>query len=163
MNSKFSDEELNHFLKAAGIDSPPITTSGKPLSIQDEALEKLLDKMMGGSSIKNESSNTYPCNERSTAILTGPIKKRRRMPWTTVWLSIAVLGAFFLGSVFGFYWGHTPRTLPASHTYDKIENQLERLRQDLQNMQQSLLLPHLVPDSHQEIIQPLNFSPLTIR
>src|SRR6185436_4321146 len=107
MESNLSEEELDRFLKEAGI---VIGEQEYARSLEKEdRLEKLVDEIMGST---HTASPVFQAESTlvSSPLIATPLKPRRsHFPLLPLFVSMAFLGGILLGTGFGFYWGKTQR------------------------------------------------------
>ena len=144
-----SEDEIDALLQASGLlAEEPIET---PQLAKEESLEKLLEEIMSTAPMAPSASALS--GERVTLFpITQDKPKRLRFPLVPIWLSIAVLGTFFLGGVLGFYWGMTQQTDPAAPTLETINTQLTQLIEEVHKLSECMAPPTVPPS---EIIEPL--------
>lgn len=142
MEADISEDEIDALLKEAGFGAAPLTIPTE----KEESLEKLLEEIMStaspatpASALSDDRIALFPLQQDKP--------KRIRFPLVPIWLIMAVLGAFFVGGMLGFYWGKTEN--PALKS---IETQLSSLSEEVHKLSQWVDPP---PPPPEEIIEPL--------
>lgn len=135
---EFSEEQLDTLLKEVGI----FSTNTKETEIQEESLEKMLDEIMRAPQPAPSSAPPpppFPFEEKKL--------KKTKMP---LLLSLALLGGFFFGTLFGYYWGKTQKVEFQEKPYEEIQGQLSTLMSDVKEILEKIHTPLSA-----EIIEPL--------
>jgi len=147
MDSEISEEELDTFLKEAGILNNPIEIQTK----KAEPLDNLIEEIM----CSIQASNSPPIStvgEKITSVFLEKEKqKRTKFPLSPLFISIAFLGGIFLGSIFGFYWGKTQRVEMPERSFEDIEAKVTLLVNQIQEISNKIV-PVSLPE---EIIEPM--------
>lgn len=101
-------------------DTLPLTSDR--IAKESRAVEELIDEIMQP---LNLSSETNSCLQSRSPILHSEQKsKRKKLSIGPLWISIGFLASFFLGSIFGFFWGKTEKKEEASLHREEIGKNL---------------------------------------
>jgi hypothetical protein len=143
MDSDISEEELDTFLKEAGIFTEP--TDPAPPIEKEESLGRLIEEIIA-------STQDPPPAEKFDE--PPPFLAEKENPpfsLLPLLLCITFLGGVFLGALFGLYWGSTQRVDPTPPTYEEIDAKITRLADQIQEIYNAIASP--IPP--EEVIEPL--------
>lgn len=149
MDSDISEEELDTFLKEAGI-----LTKREEISHQienEESLEKLLEEIIGSVQTTPSPVPSLSEDKISPILFEKEKSKRSKFPLLPLFLSIVFLGGVFLGTIFGFYWGKTQRVDSPAISFEELDAKITGLLNQIQEIYDKIT-PITPPG---EVIEPL--------
>jgi hypothetical protein len=126
-----SEEEIDRLLDEVG-------APAKGVKVEETSLENLLGQLIDSPPV----SFSLPKKE---------VLKRKRASLLPLALSLAVLGGFLGGSIFGFYWGKTQRVDPSTSSFEEMNAKLSLLITQIREMHDKLI-PTLPA---QQLIEPI--------
>jgi len=150
MDAKISEKELDIFLEEAQISSQTEQNLQKE---KGESLEKLLEDIMG--SAKEESPPPSEEIQEKNYRLFNQIDKPKRKTFS-LWpllLSIAFFGGCFLGTIFGFSWGHSKKNATSSPAFVEMDAKITQLVREIEEIYEKIT-PMPPAD---EMIEPVTF------
>ena len=156
MDSNITEEELDIFLKEAGIlkASSETTHQAENQARKEETLDKLLEEIID-SVRPTSSSASSPIEEKIPPFLFKKLKEiRPRLRFFALGLSISLLGGVFLGTIFGFYWGKTQKQNSIVTSFDTLDSKLGLLRNEIQAIHEKIT-QFSPPEEMIEPIEPL--------
>jgi hypothetical protein len=156
MEQNFTDDQLEAFLKEAGIvvEKNFEKQAAKKQSSVENLLEEIIEQISPQERVSRASLHSH---EKASHIFGKGKRQKKWKSFFILWLTAAVLGGFFSATLIGYYWGKRSLTLREPDLLEQIRIDLISIKNEVGLIKEFLSspMPESIPsDIPEELIEP---------